>query len=160
MTGIGLRIAGPEEADRVNGALRRLSESLGDRHRATAAEITRALAGPHPSARAALAETDGAEPVGVALYSPAFSTVRGPAVYLSDLWVSERLRGQGVGRRLLRFVLRDGGAVWGARWLKLNVYDHSSAARRFYEALGFAPAARYTELQLDESAARALRGDP
>ncbi|MWD29532.1 GNAT family N-acetyltransferase [Aquicoccus sp. SCR17] len=154
-----MRVAGPEHAAQVNAALSRLSEVLGDTHAASDEDIARALSGPHPAARAALAETGVGETVGLALYSPTYSTVRGAAVYVSDLWVSDALRGQGLGRRLLGFVLRDGQALWDARWLKLNVYHGSPAARRFYDRLGFAEADHYTELQLTGRAAEALRGE-
>ena len=149
MTEVVLRLARQGDAARLNRALARLSADLGDTHRATDAEVAAAGWGRAPVFRAILAEA-AVDVVGVALYSPCFSTVRGGAVaYLSDLWVAEALRGSGIGRKLLAEAGRDAAATWSARRLKLNVYQTMSQTRRFYEALGFEPATHQTELHLD-----------
>ena len=56
MTGPRLRLAGPEDADRLDRALAQLSAALGDTHRADADLLTAAGWGPHPVFRAILAE--------------------------------------------------------------------------------------------------------
>lgn len=157
MTGVTFRVAEPEDAPMLNAALRRLSADLGDPHAASDSDIARALEGPTPSARGMLAAEAG-EAVGAALYSPIFSTVRGPGVFVSDLWVAPGLRGAGLGRRLLGAVLRDAGSAWGAVRLTLNVYHASTQSRAFYDRLGFTPASTYTTMVLEEAAATRLKG--
>ena len=48
MTGIAIRLSGPQDAARVNDALRRLSAGLGDRHRVDDAALAEAGWGAHP----------------------------------------------------------------------------------------------------------------
>lgn len=158
MTGVRLRLAGPEDAGRLNRALARLSQDLGDTHRADADMIAAAGWGAHPVFRAILAEL-GESVLGAALYSPGFSTAKGGAVaYVSDLWVSGSARGSGLGRRLLAAVARDAAETWGAERMKLNVYHATTGARDFYARLGFVPATYQAELHLDAAGCAALRG--
>ncbi len=110
---------------------------MGDTHRATEADLLRAGFGPQPAFHAALAEQAG-EVVGAALYAPLFSSTTGGAgAYVSDLWVAEGLRGQGLGERLLAFVRDQAATDWGAIFLKLAVYDDNPRAEAFYARLGF-----------------------
>jgi len=157
MNDITIRRAGADDAERLDTALRNLSEAIGDDHGATAAMLAKAGFGANPAFRAQLAEA-GTEVVGAALYSPVFSTVRaGAGVYVSDLWVSESMRGKGLGRRLLQAVAGDAEAVWDARFLKLVVYDDNPQARAFYDRLGFAASQGETILTLDETALATLK---
>lgn len=152
------RIAEQADAAALNRALQRLSDDLGDRHRARPADLERAGWGAAPTFRAVLAERAG-EIVGVALYSPLFSTTRGGAgLYVSDLWTAPQLRGQRIASRLLGAALADGRQLWDARFLKLSVYDTSTRARRFYDHLGFVSAGGLSDLVLDEAGCAALRG--
>ncbi|WP_239520983.1 GNAT family N-acetyltransferase [Pseudooceanicola aestuarii] len=98
---------------------------------------------------------------GLVLYCPAFSTARGGrGIYVSDLWVAAGGRSCGLGRRLLHAALADAAAQSGApmRFLKLQVYDHTPRARRFYDRLGFVPVGGFSELILDAAACAALEG--
>ena len=105
-------------------------------------------------------EGRGRAVVGVSFYSPYVSTMRGMAgVYVSDLWTAEVVRGQGLGPRLLAETLRDAEAVWGARFLKLDVYHTNPDARRFYDRLGFRPADDLTKMILEEAESTALKGE-
>lgn len=158
MRGLTIQLAGPGDADRVNGALRQLSEELGDIHRVETALIARVGWGVFPVFRAMLA-CRGEEVVGIALYSPTFSTTRGGTVaYVSDLWVTAEERGSGLGRCLLAEVFQDSSETWEARGLKLNVYHSSPKARAFYERLGFEEAAGRCEMTLDAAGCAALEG--
>lgn len=155
---VSIRLAQAEDAEALNEALRQLSTELGDVHRATAADLRQLGWGPHPTFRAQLA-LEGPEVVGVSFYSPYVSTVFGASgIYVSDLWSAEKMRGQGLGPRLLAETLRDGENTWGARFLKLDVYHTSPDARRFYDRLGFRPADHATKMILDEAACTALKG--
>ncbi|MGB8624273.1 MAG: GNAT family N-acetyltransferase, partial [Paracoccaceae bacterium] len=114
--------------------------------------------GPVPAFRALLAEA-GDEVLGVAMYSPVFSTVRAaPGLYVSDLWVSSAARGRGLGKRLLQAVARDAEEAWGARFLRLVVYEENPDARRFYDRLGFSADPQDIVMTLDETGLNALKG--
>lgn len=149
MADITIRLAGADDVDRLDTALRHLSEAIGDPHGATPDQLRQGGFGPHPAFRAQLAEAGDAV-VGAALYSPVFSTVRaGAGVYVSDLWVAASVRGAGLGQRLLAAVARDAEAVWRAEFLKLVVYDDNDRARAFYDRLGFTASSGETTLALD-----------
>ncbi len=159
MRGLALRIAEAQDVPRLQDALERLSEDLGDTHAASEADLRRAGWGGAPAFRAVLAEA-GDELAGAALYSPCFSTVRGGAgIYVSDLWAAPGFRGKGIGRRLLARVWEDAEQVWAARFVKLNVYHHSDRARAFYERLGFAAAEDVQEMVLGAEGCAALKGE-
>lgn len=137
-------------------ALVALSVDLGDPFHATADGVADALFGPAAFARAHLALA-GAVPCGVVLTSPQFSTTLGGAVtHVSDLWVSQAARGQGLGRRLLAVAARDGEASWHARALRLTVYAENAAAQDFYCALGFGLRPGAPSAILDGASFRAL----
>jgi len=159
MTDIAVRLAGAGDAHRLDAGLARLSEDLGDVHAATAETL--ALAGwrPSPVFRAQMAESGNGDLVGVALYSPCFSTTRGGAgIYVSDLWTAAAVRGQGLGRRLLAAALQDGEAIWGAGFIKLSVYHSSPDALRFYNRMGFSPLGDQHDLILDAAGCAAMKG--
>jgi ribosomal protein S18 acetylase RimI-like enzyme len=157
MTAITIRNAVAEDTERLNMALRHLSEHIGDTHAATPDLLREAGFGTNPSFRGQLAEADGTV-VGAALYSPVFSTVRaGAGVYVSDLWVAPSARGQGLGRRLLNAIADDAATVWSVRFLKLVVYDDNAEARAFYDRLGFSAAQGETTLTLGEAGLTALK---
>ncbi|MBO9436448.1 GNAT family N-acetyltransferase [Ruegeria sp. R13_0] len=153
-----LRVAERRDAERLNTALRRLSNELDDEHIAQAADLEGVAWSDVPGFRAVLAETD--KVLGVALYSPVFSTTRGSAgIFVSDLWAAPEERGKRLGARLLRAALEDGGELWGANFIKLSVYDNSPNARRFYDRLGFEPLQGQNEYILNNAGCAALRGE-
>ncbi|MDE4176541.1 GNAT family N-acetyltransferase [Phaeobacter sp. PT47_59] len=160
---IRFRSALAEDVPALHAALSQLSVDLGDHHVAQEEDLLRAGFGPDPAFGAILAELGppaAARTVGVSLFSPVFSTVRGAAgVYVADLWVAAEMRGQKLGQRLLGAVLEVAQDRWRARFLKLNVYEDSPDARRFYERLGFTPAQSQTEMILEEAGCAALRGE-
>ncbi len=150
-----LRLAGKGDASRLNGALAQLSVALGDDHCAVPEDLERAGLGESSILRAQLAER-GTEVVGAALYSPVFSTrVGSTGVYVSDLWVAQTARRQGLAQRLLRTAMADGAGVWGATFLKLTVAQDNSAARAFYARIGFRPLEEDINMFID---AKALTG--
>lgn len=157
----GLRfqsVACEEDLARLDEALGALSADLGDSHATQRDDLRRALFGPCPAAHGLLALRE-AETAGAALFSPVYSTVRGAAgVFVSDLWVSPLMRGQGVGRRVLAEVAAAGAKLWAADWLKLAVYDHSTASQEFYRRLGFQPALGMRDMRLDAARLAALTG--
>ena len=146
-----IRRAGEADMGRLNAALARLSEDLGDAHAARTEAVEAACLGPHPACHGLLAE-EGAQVVAAALLSPVFSTVRGGAgTYVSDLWVAPERRGAGLGRRMLGAAARLGHRLWRGRFLKLAVYEGSAAARAFYTGLGFREVTEERVMVLDAS---------
>jgi ribosomal protein S18 acetylase RimI-like enzyme len=153
-----IRPAEPGDAEALDAALAALSADLGDVHRSDAAALRAHGFGPGASFRALVAEGGGAAGfAGAVLMSPIFSTVKGgPGVYVSDLWVAPGLRGSGLGRRLLAAAAEAARAEWGARHLKLTVYDDNPRARAFYERLGFVADPRALTLAIEGAALDAL----
>ena len=157
MAAITLRRAVPQDAARLNAGLRALSHSMGDVHRADDGQIECALGG---VCLALLAESEAGDLTGVAVFSPLFSTTRGMAgAYVSDLWVSPRARGAGLGQRLLAAVRDEAAGAWGAGFLRLGVYADNTGARRFYERLGFTEPANEHYLTLTGQALATLKRD-
>lgn len=87
---------------------------------------------------ALIAEAEGV-PVGLVLYFYTYSTWRGClGVYVQDLHVVERFRGQGLGRLLLAAAAQRGRAD-GCTHLRLSVDPSNEAALTFYRAVGLEP---------------------
>lgn len=90
------------------------------------------------------------ENLGLALFFPIFSTLRGqPGVYLQDLWISSSCRDSGLGSRLLRQVAISAGQQWQACYLDLMVHGHNQAAERFYRRHGFDERGEDRHLSID-----------
>ena len=137
MTNITIRSAELADAARLNAALRELSHDLDDTHLASDKDVELAGFGKSPSFSALLAELHQ-DVVGVAMFSPLYTTTRGaPGVFVSDLWVSKSQRGAGIARNLLAEVCDAAEGQWGAAFLRLNVYRHNQVAIAVYEKLGF-----------------------
>lgn len=132
---VSIRTATSRDAASLNSALKALSRYLGDTHRATDADLGSALE--EGLVHALIAEEDGIV-LGAVLVSATFSTVQGCAgAYVSDLWVEESHRDQGLGTGLLEAALEHGRGSWGAQFVSLVVYDENEHAYGFYRSLGF-----------------------
>lgn len=150
----------PDDVAALNHALSQLSAGMGDEHRASDADIARVCFGPAPVLHAIVANGSDGQLVGVAAYSPFFSTVYGSVgIYVSDLWVDETARGQRLGQRLLAAVHRAGLEAWGASFIRLGVYHDNTKARAFYERLGFVPADDTEFMMLTGQALKSLGED-
>jgi len=153
-----IRPATEADLDLLDAGLRTLSATLGDRHRAGREDLRRAGFGPAPAFHALIVE-DAAALQGLIMFSPVFSTIRGAAgLFVSDLWVAEGARGGGLGPRLLSGAARQAATAWGARFLRLTVYDDNPAAWRFYERLGMTPEPGNIIMTLDEDGLNTLKG--
>ncbi len=121
---------------------------------ATEADLLRHGFGEQPQFEAILAFLDG-EPAGAALFHSRFSTWLGrPGLYLEDLYVTERARGHGVGRRLLaRLAAIAIERGWGR--IDFHVLDWNPA-RRFYERLGMSHHAEWLRYGGNEAALKRL----
>lgn len=144
-----IRAAGAADVAQVMAGLQALAATMGDPFRLNAAQLTRAL--DSGAARAVLHDR------GLALWSPFVSTSRGAmGAYVSDLWVADAARGQGLGVRLLAAVRDQAAAEFGAVFLRLAVYAGNPGARQFYDRLGFAPKPDETWLTLEGAALEAI----
>lgn len=125
-------------------------EKLLARVEATEERLRETLFGATPAASCVLAYR-GESRVGFALFYYTYSTFVGlPGLYLEDLFVKPDVRGQGVGRALLRHLAqlaREKGC-WRIEWAVLK---WNQPAIRFYGSLGAVP--------MDEWAVYRLWGD-
>jgi len=94
------------------------------------------LFGERPMAEVLLAETDGGESAGFALFFHNFSTWLGrPGIWLEDLFVRPEFRGQGHGKALL-VRLAQIARERGCGRLEWPVLDWNEPSIAFYRALG------------------------
>jgi ribosomal protein S18 acetylase RimI-like enzyme len=156
LTDIRFRLATAADAPVVQSLLAELARHDGADMQGSAAALIRHGFGARPLFHAILAER-GTEALGLALYYPDYSTLRGrPGVYVQDLYVTETARGLGLGSRLLAQVM----AVqdWDAGYILLMVDRENAAARRFYARQGFVDRGDYELLLLEGAGLDALTG--
>lgn len=137
---LNIRPATAEDAGTVAALVRELAsyEKLLHEARASEEDFRRELAADTPVIRVLIAEWQGV-PVGFALYFFNFSTFVGrPGLYLEDLFVRPALRGQGVGRALLRALARI-ARDRGCGRMEWAVLDWNEPALRFYQTLNARP---------------------
>lgn len=149
-----IRTATPADVPVVHALIRELAvyEKAPDEARATPQQLTEALFGDRPAAFAHVAEDDGGEVVGFALWFLNFSTWRGVhGIYLEDLYVRPQARGAGHGRALLTELARICVAR-GYERLEWSVLDWNRPAIGFYEALGARPQDEWTVFRLTDGA--------
>ena len=102
---------------------------------ATAADIERELFGPRPRVFCQIAEIDG-RPAGFALWYYTFSTFQGRhGIWLEDLFVDPAVRGQGIGKALLRDLAQRCAREELGR-LEWAVLDWNQPSIDFYAAQG------------------------
>lgn len=139
MRPVVIRPARPEDAAAIVDLVRELA--VYEREPLTSVKITEADIrrdgfGPRPLFEVLLAEVDGAVE-GFVLFFSSWSTWQGRAgLHVEDLFVRERSRGLGLGRRLLAQVASIALAR-GCTRIDLSVLDWNPA-RSFYDRVGFA----------------------
>ena len=158
---IQIELASREDAPRLSAALRHLATELGDPWPSGNTEaLAQALDPNHRSLWAMLA-TAGEDTCGAVAFMPYFSTYRGyPGLFVSDLWVSEEIRGQSLGPRLLAAAGRYAQQQWGAQFLKLSVYHDNPRAKIFYLRLGFETMEEESNLSLHQHFDKLLENTP
>ena len=97
----------------------------------TEADMERDGFGFNPVFRMLVAELEGIV-VGMAIYFIKYSTWKGKGVYLDDIVVNEKLRGSGIGKKLMDGVILDSHQL-GAKQLHWQVLDWNEPAIRFYK---------------------------
>lgn len=90
--------------------------------------------GARPKFQVLIAEIDGL-PVGYALFFDCYSSLRGHAIFLEDLFVRPRFRGKSVGRALLAHVARLTEDAKGFG-IMFNVLAWNDGAIKFYQRMG------------------------
>jgi ribosomal protein S18 acetylase RimI-like enzyme len=137
MTRVAIRPATPDDAAAVHAAILAMGEHLGLSHKieSVPADLARHGLAPGRAFEGLIAEIGG-EFAGMCLFFPSFSTWLGrPGIYIQDLYVEPRFRGQGVGERLIRRAAAQAHDR-GAGYLRLAVDADNLAAQGFYERLG------------------------
>jgi GNAT superfamily N-acetyltransferase len=104
-----------------------------------------------------IAEEDG-EPAGMALFFPVYSTWRGRALHLEDLFVRPPFRGRGVGKALLTRV----AALAVERRCALmfwHVLEWNEPAIAFYQSLGATLMDDWRRMRLGDEALAAVAAE-
>jgi GNAT superfamily N-acetyltransferase len=132
-----IRAARPGDGPLILGLIRELAayERSQDQVLISEDRLDQALFGPEPAASALVAEDDGGEAVGFALWFQNFSTWTGPGMYLEDLYVRPAARRSGLGRALLAELAAICVERGYAR-LDWAVLEWNAPALEFYTRLG------------------------
>jgi GNAT superfamily N-acetyltransferase len=159
MRNVTIRPAAPADAETILGFIKGLAafEREPDAVKTTPDDLRRDGFGQHPKFEVLIAELAG-EPVGFALFFPTYSTWEGrPGLYLEDLFVTERARGQGIGRKLMA-ALAAIAVTRGCTRLELSVL-HWNPAREFYHRLGLSHLEEWLSYRLTGEALEALAAE-
>ncbi|MFT5617718.1 MAG: GNAT superfamily N-acetyltransferase [Arenicella sp.] len=89
--------------------------------------------GENPVFQLFVAENEG-KVIGIALYFFSYSTWKGRCLYLDDLVVSEKLRGNGIGKMLIEKLIEEAKAQ-NCAMVHWQVLDWNEPAIRFYKRL-------------------------
>lgn len=126
-------------------------EKIEDSVEATPELLAETMFGPKSNVEVLLAEWDG-EPAGVAVFFHNYSTFVGrPGMYLEDIFVPETHRKLGIGKALLRAVVRI-AAERNCRRMDWTVLDWNEPAIGFYESIGAKVLTDWRIMRMDESA--------
>jgi GNAT superfamily N-acetyltransferase len=128
-------------------------EKKADKVVVTEEDLLRDAFGPQAKFRALIAEWEG-KPCGYASFFYFYSTFQGrAALFLEDLFVLDKFRGNGIGKALLvavaKLAVKEG--CFGLRW---EVLDWNRPAIEFYEKLGATFLNERKVVAFDETALR------
>lgn len=151
-----IRLAEPGDVPTILSLIRELAvfEDLLDEVKISEEDLLRDGFGEPRYFECLLAELSG-EAVSYALFFTNYSTFEGrPGIYLEDIYVSERARGAGVGKRMIRH-LATIAIEREFKRLDLSVL-HWNPARAFYDKLGFAHLSDWLPYRVDGDRLAAL----
>jgi GNAT superfamily N-acetyltransferase len=154
-----IRDANPDDVHLIAELIRALAdyERLAHEVVLDEEELRAHLFGKRPYAEVVLAEDDG-EVVGFALFFHNYSTFLGqPGIYLEDLFVRPKHRGEGHGKALLAHLAKL-AVERGCGRLEWSVLDWNEPSIAFYRSLGARPLDEWTVYRLDREALRVLAG--
>ncbi len=160
MPSLTIRPAAPADVSLILSFIRELAEfeKLAHEVVGSEAELTRWLFGEQPVARVLIAECEG-EPAGFALFFLNFSTfLARPGIFLEDLYVRPAVRGRGIGKALLKELVRT-AAREGYGRVEWAVLDWNTPAIEFYCSLGAKPMTDWTIFRLNSAAINSLAKD-
>lgn len=148
-----IRRARPDDVRHIVAHVHELAEyeQLAHTCHADVERVHEHLFGAKPACEALVAVAAADDVVGMAIFFQAYSTFApGPFLYLEDLYVTPRARGQGHGKALLQALAADASAR-GMPRVQWSVLDWNAPAISFYESLGaqLLPAWRTCRLQGD-----------
>ena len=134
---VTIRSAEPRDVYLIHSSIEGLARHVGmtDVLASTPAKLEDALFGADPSLQGIVAEVNS-DYAGMSLFFRTYSTWFGRVgVYVQDIFVEPRFRGQGLGDSLLREVAALARAK-GAAYLRLTVDARNHSAQRFYARMG------------------------
>ncbi len=85
--------------------------------------------------------------VGIAVYFIKYSTWKGKGLYLDDLFVTEKFRGKGIGKKLFDIVIEEAKKI-NAKQLHWQVLDWNTPAIDFYKKYGASIDAEWLDCKL------------
>ena len=136
---VSIRQAEPRDLAHIHRSLVDLARHVHeeDKMKSSVADLRRALFGPEPAVQGIVAEF-ASEYAGMSLFFRSYSTWHGrPGVYVQDIFVEPRFRGQRIGDRLLQQIAALTRAR-GGTYMRLAVDTRNFSAMRFYTRLGLA----------------------
>jgi GNAT superfamily N-acetyltransferase len=150
---IDIRKATSEDAELIFGFIKELAEfeKMENDVVSTIDGLRDALFSESASAKALIVTLNN-EPIGYAVYFYNFSTWLGKnGIYLEDLYITTKHRGNGAGRAVLRYLARL-AIDEGCGRFEWSVLDWNMPAIKFYQSIGAAPQTAWVLYRLDGSA--------
>ncbi|TCO73227.1 GNAT family N-acetyltransferase [Chromatocurvus halotolerans] len=156
-TSINIRPATVEDIDTILRFIRELAdyERALDAVEATPERLRATLFCNRPRVHCSIAELAG-EPAGFAVWFFNYSTWLGlHGLFLEDLYVTDAMRGRGLGKALLQHLAKLAVASGCGRF-EWNVLDWNRPAIDFYESFGAQPQSEWVGYRLSGEALRAF----
>ena len=85
--------------------------------------------------------------IGIAVYFIKYSTWKGKGLYLDDLFVTEKFRGKGIGKKLFDIIIEEAKKI-KAKQLHWQVLDWNTPAIDFYKKYGATIDAEWLDCKL------------